>query len=222
MGLEDLFLKADMAIWNGFEKATTYCQDHFGYSKYDLAKRAEVAGRVSLFGMAAYFGLATILQGNYSTPAHYLISLGFVGGVTAVEARSLAGINERYQKAEDRELELITETGCPSQPKFSGWRAFKNIYVPLSFVMAGIYSLVTNTPMPACENHPELCPQLSFLVKSAAAGALLAVEGGFGAEYFLEQVYVPPTTQKGVLKAIRDKFSRKKKVLQLAPEVVKD
>lgn len=142
MGLDDLLLKADIAIWKGFEKITHYCHDHFGYTKWDLAKRTDQASMLSLSIMGVYIGAAGYQTGNL--PAQ-IFGIAAGVGLNIFSGLSLLGLNDVYHKKEEKEIQKIIRTGCPPLPDYnplrSGVAIFSNLF------MGTVIYLVNNPPL---------------------------------------------------------------------------
>ncbi len=185
MSLDDLLLKADIAIWKGFEKVTHYCHDHFGYTKWDLAKRADQASMLSLSIMGVYIGAANYQSGNL--PAQ-IFGIAAGVGLNIFSGLSLLGSNDRYHKKEEEETQKIIRTGCQPLPDYSPLRSgaafLSNLFVGTAIYLVNNPTLIDNVPKD--NNHFEKIVSLSI------SAYLLATDFMIASNYFRDQTSPPP------------------------------
>ena len=205
MGLVDKLTEADKYIWKQHEKVTSYCNKEYGWNKYDLVRKANIAMFGSLLGGGTYMSLmgggdnlgVTVLGGTLS-----LLAVG-----TYPTSKKIINIEEAV------DTELLIYYGATREPRFGAYRPASlvaSLLLTASFATAfftGQLHIIT-------EKSPISQEEFNQLGGLAAIATFCGYIFWGMKSYFQDQIMTPPKKKKSVLKSLSEKATEK---IQPAP-----
>ncbi|MDO8510604.1 MAG: hypothetical protein Q7S55_00400 [Nanoarchaeota archaeon] len=199
MGLADKLRGLDEAIWKQYEKGTNYCNEKFGWDKYDLLRIGSASYTGSMFGIEFLF-LADRIDHD----------LAVVAGGAAIGLVSY-GVDDLFkivfENLKQGELKLLEEKGAAIEPQFTPARPTALACYSL---LCGVGSYVFSQEMPSVRQSLP-----TGLMMALGALNILSVAS---LTYFWDQIMTPPTKKKSVLKTWYEKVMGKvPAVSQLEP-----
>jgi len=179
--------KLDDLIYGVHEKVYHKAYKSLGWSKYDLATKAEQVAGINAVGMATYDAIRYSINGGQ---LNLIFSLTW--GLNAYEA--LHNSKKINKAAEEKEMSYMVRTGSPQIPDSGIYRGVKLSFATLSAVL-GVYlwQNVSDDPF----------VKLYFLDAFTATGVFLF---SASADYFKRQTMQPPKKKKKFFKTALEKI----------------
>ncbi len=191
MGLTDLLTTVDEAIWRQFEKITLKAEKELGWSKYDLAHKANIVEGCAGLSCLTYITASGVMMNDFK---YMLLGIG-VAPVAVYNHFQNRKIIEQREKSE-----LYSSIGgVVEAPLFGPFRPIAGAMGTLA-ISQGIFGL-SFSPTPEVSKQQIVAYGLMIV---AIGAAYVFRETG---DYFLTQIPRPPSAKKTVWQFVKEKVA---------------
>ncbi|MEK6940254.1 MAG: hypothetical protein AABX31_06020, partial [Nanoarchaeota archaeon] len=141
MGLTDKLIELDQYFWKQHEKVTHYCNREYGWNKYDLVRKANLATYGSMFGEGTYLAIGGLVGDSLGSAA--------LGGILSLVAAGAYSLSKKViDRKEAREINLLIESGATEEPHFEAYRPASLFGFSLLHTYLAVSSFTGQFPVP--------------------------------------------------------------------------